>query len=229
MCQAFCHTHSSLSRKLRTSMAGNCYVKIIGFEVLLIIPNKVILLWTRANKLLHSLLWCVYCSLSSEMCNTATAQHPQSAKLNESSHKLVPIDYLVFIIITCFHYEHNFRKQAVSEHWIKFASLRVRTWWFILLRKHLLWKKHGCWYCFVLPYAFSSKWQNLNVSTAPCQEILHTKNITAPQKNYLHFQFIYHTHQVIFTPILFKTLDPFPLNFLAFSPPLTLILQYTSP
>lgn len=92
MCQAFCHTYSSLSRILMTSMAGNCYFKIVIFEVLLIISHKVILLWTQANKLLHSLLWWVYCSLSSETCNTATVQHPQSAKLNESSRKLVPID-----------------------------------------------------------------------------------------------------------------------------------------
>lgn len=88
----FCHTHSSLSRKLMTSMAGNCYFKIIIFEVLLIISNKVILLGTQANKLLHSLFWCVDCSLSSRTCNTAKEQHPQSAMLNESSHKLVPID-----------------------------------------------------------------------------------------------------------------------------------------
>jgi len=83
-------SHALLSRKLITSMAGNCY--FIIFEVLLIMPNKVILLWTQANKLLHSLLWYVNCSLSSDACNTATVQHPQSAKSNESSHKPVPID-----------------------------------------------------------------------------------------------------------------------------------------
>lgn len=92
MCQAFYHTHSSLSRKLMTAMAGKSYFKVIVFEVLLIIPNTVILPWTQANKLLHSLLWCVYCSLGSETCHTASVKHPQSAKLNESSRKLVPID-----------------------------------------------------------------------------------------------------------------------------------------
>lgn len=92
MCQAFYHKYSSLSRKLMTSMAGNCYFKNILFEVLLIIPDEVISLWTQENKLLHSLLWCVYCSLGSETCSTATVQHSQSAKLNESSHKLVSMD-----------------------------------------------------------------------------------------------------------------------------------------
>lgn len=46
----FCHTHSSLSRKLMTSMAGNCYFKIVIFEVLLIISNKVILLGTQEKQ-----------------------------------------------------------------------------------------------------------------------------------------------------------------------------------
>lgn len=38
-----------------TYMAGNCYFKIKIFEALLIITNKITLLWAQAYKLLHSL------------------------------------------------------------------------------------------------------------------------------------------------------------------------------
>lgn len=129
-----------------TAIVWNCY--FIIFEVLWIIANKVILLWAQANNCFASLFGALCCSLSSETCSTVAVQHPQTVNCNESSHKLVPTEWSVFLIITCFQYEHNVKKKKKKQ--LQDTGLNFPLWvhkndgsncW-----ESICSEKGGCWF-----------------------------------------------------------------------------------